>query len=317
MSRGARLLEAGDIRGAVEAFKAATKKQKENAEAWNSLGVAQFRNNNFKEARKAFERAVKIRPDFASPHIGLAYVLQRTGKFNDAVRKAQQALTLDPRNPEAYYVIGAVRLSERKFTEVLNQAEMALKVSPDYAPALLQKMQAFIGLCDQRISDPKLFRKTGDSPLKDAKELRAARYQYFKQAAESLEAYLKLRPAADTPHWRERLETLRVYAEMAEEDSGEKDLAAMDEKLRPTILYREKARYTETARQNRVQGSVVMMVVFASDGQLKHLLVLRGLPDGLTEQAIAAARKIRFTPAMRNGRPISVVGTLDFSFNLY
>jgi TonB family protein len=162
-----------------------------------------------------------------------------------------------------------------------------------------------------------LFRKTGDSPLKDAKELRAARYQYFKPAAESLEAYLKLRPVADTPHWRERLETLRVYAEMAEEDSGEKDLAAMDEKLRPTILYREKARYTETARQNRVQGSVVMMVVFASDGQLKHLLVLRGLPGGLTEQAIAAARKIRFTPAMRNGRPISVVGTLDFSFNLY
>ena len=36
-----------------------------------------------------------------------------------------------------------------------------------------------------------------------------------------------------------------------------------------------------------------------------------------TEKAIAAARKIRFIPAMRNGRPVSVHMQLEYNFNLY
>jgi Flp pilus assembly protein TadD len=30
-----------------------------------------------------------------------------------------------------------------------------------------------------------------------------------------------------------------------------------------------------------------------------------------------AARRIRFTPAMRDGKPVSVIGSLEFAFNLY
>jgi hypothetical protein len=41
------------------------------------------------------------------------------------------------------------------------------------------------------------------------------------------------------------------------------------------------------------------------------------LPDGLTEKAIEAAKKIRFNPAVKNGAPVSVRGQLEFSFNLY
>jgi len=39
--------------------------------------------------------------------------------------------------------------------------------------------------------------------------------------------------------------------------------------------------------------------------------------DPKTGQAIAAARKIRFTPAMRDGKPLTVIGSLEFTFNLY
>ncbi len=91
----------------------------------------------------------------------------------------------------------------------------------------------------------------------------------------------------------------------------------MTSSLRPTILYREKARYTEEARQNKVQGSVVLQVVFHANGTISDIRVVRGLPDGLTEKAIEAAKRIRFQPAVKNGSPVSVRGTLDFSFNLY
>ncbi len=86
---------------------------------------------------------------------------------------------------------------------------------------------------------------------------------------------------------------------------------------RPTILYKEKAKYTEEARQNKVQGTVVLNVVFTSDGRITQVRVVRGLPDGLTEKAIEAAQRIRFQPATKNGGPVSVRGNLEFSFNLY
>jgi TonB family protein len=90
----------------------------------------------------------------------------------------------------------------------------------------------------------------------------------------------------------------------------------MSASLRPTILYREKARYTEDARRNRVEGTVILSVVFNVNGAITHIMVVRGLPDGLSEKAIEAARKIRFQPAVKDGMPVSVRGNLEFTFNL-
>jgi TonB family protein len=91
----------------------------------------------------------------------------------------------------------------------------------------------------------------------------------------------------------------------------------MDSSMRPKILYREKARYTREARDNKVEGTVVLSVVFGVDGQISDINVIRGLPHGLTENAIVAAKKIRFEPAIKDGQPVSVRGTIEFSFNLY
>jgi TonB family protein len=83
-----------------------------------------------------------------------------------------------------------------------------------------------------------------------------------------------------------------------------------------TILYQEKARYTDEARRNEVQGSVVLNVMFSYDGTIQSIRVVRELPYGLTENAIEAAKKIKFNPAIKNGEPVSVRGDLEFKFNL-
>jgi TonB family protein len=95
------------------------------------------------------------------------------------------------------------------------------------------------------------------------------------------------------------------------------EIAVMSPSLKPTILYREKAKYTEEARQQRVQGSVLLSVVFGADGRLHDIRVVRGLPHGLTETSIEAANRIRFQPAIQNGKPVSVRATLEFNFALY
>lgn len=93
--------------------------------------------------------------------------------------------------------------------------------------------------------------------------------------------------------------------------------ARMTGRLRPTILYKEKAMYTEEARQERIQGTVVLLVTFGADGRIHNIHTVRGLPAGLTEKAIEAAQRIRFQPATQNGVPISVRGHIEFNFALY
>jgi TonB family protein len=98
---------------------------------------------------------------------------------------------------------------------------------------------------------------------------------------------------------------------------GDDDVWRASAMLKPTILYKERASYTEDARQQRIQGTVVLSVIFSADGQLRDIRTVRGLPHGLTESAIAAARRIRFNPAVRNGQPVSVRSVLEFNFTLY
>jgi len=98
---------------------------------------------------------------------------------------------------------------------------------------------------------------------------------------------------------------------------GDDTIHQMSSSLRPTILYREKAQYTKEGKDNKIEGTVVLGAVFGVDGLISDIRVIRGLPHGLTENAIIAAKKIRFEPAMKDGRPVSVRGNLEFSFNLY
>jgi len=87
--------------------------------------------------------------------------------------------------------------------------------------------------------------------------------------------------------------------------------------IRPTILYREKAKYTEDARQAKMSGTVEFQVIFRSDGVLVIQRVTGYLPYGLTLKAVEAASRIRFNPAIKDGAPVSVRGPLEFDFNIY
>jgi TonB family protein len=86
---------------------------------------------------------------------------------------------------------------------------------------------------------------------------------------------------------------------------------------KPTILYKENAKYTDIARKNLLQGTVVLSVIFTADGRITGIKVIRALPDGLTYRSFEAARKIRFQPAKKDGQPVDVRANLEFTFNLY
>ena len=74
--------------------------------------------------------------------------------------------------------------------------------------------------------------------------------------------------------------------------------------------------YTRDARKNKIEGTVILKGVFASNGKVTNIHVISGLPDGLTERAVKAAQKIKFKPATRDGKPVSMWMQLEYNFNL-
>jgi TonB family protein len=83
------------------------------------------------------------------------------------------------------------------------------------------------------------------------------------------------------------------------------------------LLSKPEPQYTEDARKNQITGTVVLKVVFSSNGSVTNIRTVSGLPYGLTEKAIAAARQIRFEPATKDGHRVSMWMQLEYNFNLY
>jgi TonB family protein len=82
------------------------------------------------------------------------------------------------------------------------------------------------------------------------------------------------------------------------------------------IVSKARPVYTEQARELRIEGEVVLEVTFVATGQLRIVRVVGSLGHGLDEAAVDAAKKIEFTPARRNGRPVDHTATLRVVFRL-
>jgi len=78
-----------------------------------------------------------------------------------------------------------------------------------------------------------------------------------------------------------------------------------------------RAHYTDWARKGQTQGKVVLRVTFMANGGIGAISVVSGLENGLTEQAIAAAKRLLFIPASRNGVRYSVVKPVEYTFTIY
>jgi len=89
---------------------------------------------------------------------------------------------------------------------------------------------------------------------------------------------------------------------------------AVDTRVR--ITAKPKPSYTKEARRNGVQGYVILKVVLSSTGKNSRVRVVRGLPAGLTENAIKAACKLQFKPAMKDGQAVSQWLNVEYVFRL-
>jgi TonB family protein len=174
--------------------------------------------------------------------------------------------------------------------EERNWWEELRKAASDAAEAGNRKQQAFIE-GQKRQTRERGYASTADEDLIPPKKLA----QLNAEIAAATEKYLRL-------VWESREKSFSV---------------PLPDAPRFVVFHRVKAKYTDAARRDKVQGVVILSVVFSADGKVDDIKVLRGLSHGLDETAEAAARQLLFLPAIKEGKFISVRQQLEFSYNLY
>ncbi len=103
---------------------------------------------------------------------------------------------------------------------------------------------------------------------------------------------------------------------MAEKGGGQV-FSSKEVERRVILVSRPEPGYTEEARKKNVTGVVKLKAIFTSSGKVSNIEVTEGLPRGLTERAVAAARSIKFIPAIKNGYFVSQYAQLEYHFNIY
>lgn len=82
------------------------------------------------------------------------------------------------------------------------------------------------------------------------------------------------------------------------------------------ITFKPNPVYTAEARYLKIEGEVLLEMSFGANGTLQVNRVVRGLGHGLDEAAIAAAGKIRFKPALRDGQPVDSTAIVHVVFQM-
>jgi TonB family protein len=115
------------------------------------------------------------------------------------------------------------------------------------------------------------------------------------------------------------LERTRVRADCVEQNirlvDGHTVLRKNDLRIeRARVLSKPEPGYPESARRERVNGTVILKAMFVADASVQFIELVKSPDSRLTEAAIRAAQLIRFRPETICGKPISSPIRLEYRF---
>ena len=84
----------------------------------------------------------------------------------------------------------------------------------------------------------------------------------------------------------------------------------------PTLVRKVDPEYTAEARSAKYQGTVTLYTEIDPNGKATNIKVLHSLGLGLDEKAIEAVTKWEFKPGMKDGKPVTVMATIEVNFRL-
>lgn len=100
-------------------------------------------------------------------------------------------------------------------------------------------------------------------------------------------------------------------------EAPKKKAAAGENPTTPVdILDKPRPEYTAEGRNLKIEGDVVLEMVFLANGTIQVNRVVSGLGHGLDEAATRAAQQIKFKPARREGQPVDFPARVRIEFRM-
>lgn len=135
LKRGLDLHQKGQLAEAGEVYRDILKKDPDNVDALNLLGVILQAAGELETAIVLLERATVLAPDYAAPYVNLGNALQLARRAEDAVDAFEKAIALDPEQPAAANNLASVLNDLGRHEEALDACVVALKKAPDFGEA--------------------------------------------------------------------------------------------------------------------------------------------------------------------------------------
>jgi TonB family protein len=121
-------------------------------------------------------------------------------------------------------------------------------------------------------------------------------------------------------NWRDEREVLRKDIQTKDaliepvEDIPEEGSSRSEGFKPPEFLSRVKPEYTSQAERSDISATVEASVIFSANGEIGRIEITRWAGFGLDQSAIEAIQKLKFKPAMRDGKAVSVRATVQYNF---
>ncbi len=112
---------------------------KDDANAWNQMGMVNYKLKDFEGAKNAFEKATSLNPEVKSYWSNLGWVLEKLEKYDEAIEAIDQALKIDENDMRLWYQKGVCLKKLGELEEALSCFNHALELNPEFTKALLEK----------------------------------------------------------------------------------------------------------------------------------------------------------------------------------
>lgn len=212
LERG-RLAEArGDMKGAIEDYRAAIAEDPNDAALKSRLGAALVLTGDLAEAEKLLHEVLRSQPYLAEAEHFLGRIALRRGQIEAARLRFQRASQLDPTNGTYRMYVGWAALESGEMTPALRELDAALKLDPNLGDAywLRARIRIRAGVVRDALSDLKRALELNPSRIEAWAAMGECHFQLgqVKEAVRDFEKAVQGNP--ENAYWWYRLGRLQL-----------------------------------------------------------------------------------------------------------
>ena len=93
---------------------------------------------------------------------------------------------------------------------------------------------------------------------------------------------------------------------VSEDEPSQDDFIEIDEEPRPLQNIQQLIKYPEEARRAGLEGKVTCSLLIGKDGDIKRIHIDKADNDIFREPVIEALKKVRYSSARKDGKPVAI-----------